>query len=333
MVNSPDGLASTPTASTRISSNSTPWATTQRIANRRSRFSFVRLMDSSGAPNRSSVRVLTSQTTSTRRSTATMSISPSAHRQFRSITRNPDCCRYSAARSSPCRPRTSLAFIWHHLRFRRCRFGEAGAGRVCGLWTEPTHGRIVDNEGGNVGRLCYWVTAAASAGRPTAKRAAVRRSPGPKRSGEALVLFVGELEVTLGELFDVHVLEGDDTHVLDEPGRAVHVPHPGVLHGDFEVDLAVVRRADVELHLVGQVEAPLRLDHVREQTHDVPVLAVELELHLGLVFLEILRAHARPSCLTCTGAHGPAMRSTIGPFSFISGGSARRSAPSPPSLR
>src|SRR5262249_59997075 len=95
-----------------------------------------------------------------------------------------------------------------------------------------------------------------------------------------------------------------------------------------EVHLAVLRRADVELDGVREVEAPLRLDHVREQAHDVPVLAVELELHLGLVLLEILRAHARPSCLTCAGAHGPGMRSTIGPFSFISGGSARRSAPS-----
>src|SRR6185436_8198343 len=42
---------------------------------------------------------------------------------------------------------------------------------------------------------------------------------------------------------------------------------------------------------VGQVEAALGLHHVGELGHDVPVLLVEGELHLGLVLLEILGAH------------------------------------------
>jgi len=42
------------------------------------------------------------------------------------------------------------------------------------------------------------------------------------------------------------------------------------------------------------VEAALGLDHVAEQPDDVAVLAVELQLHLRLVLLEILRAHMLP---------------------------------------
>src|SRR5687768_4462910 len=44
-------------------------------------------------------------------------------------------------------------------------------------------------------------------------------------------------------------------------------------------------------HVVGGVEPSLCFDHVREHAHHVAVLTVELQLHLGLVPLEILRAH------------------------------------------
>src|SRR5262249_56120727 len=54
-----------------------------------------------------------------------------------------------------------------------------------------------------------------------------------------------------------------------------------------------------------------------EQAHDVPILAIELELHLGLVLLEIFRAHALPSDQAATGATAQ-MRSTIGQFSWPS---------------
>src|SRR3712207_7521191 len=42
---------------------------------------------------------------------------------------------------------------------------------------------------------------------------------------------------------------------------------------------------------VGEVEAPLGLHHVGELPDDVPVLAIELQLHLGLVLLQVLGAH------------------------------------------
>src|SRR5258708_20348172 len=67
------------------------------------------------------------------------------------------------------------------------------------------------------------------------------------------------------------------------------------MHGDLEEHLAVVSRADLEVDIVGEVEPALGLHHVREEADDVAVLAIELELHFGLVLLEILRAHVLPS--------------------------------------
>src|SRR6266480_7035822 len=129
------------------------------------------------------------------------------------------------------------------------------------------------------------------------------------------LLGFGNLEVALGKFLDVDVFEGHDLDVLNEPGGPVHVPHPGVLHGDLEEHLTVVGRADVQLDLVGEVEPALGLDHMGKQAHDVPILPIELELHLGLVFLEIFRAHALPSDQAATGATAQ-LRSTIGQFSW-----------------
>src|SRR3712207_9411804 len=49
--------------------------------------------------------------------------------------------------------------------------------------------------------------------------------------------------------------------------------------------------ADLQGTGVGEVEAPLGLHHVGELPDDVPVLAIELQLHLGLVLLQVLGAH------------------------------------------
>src|SRR5215217_6603721 len=100
--------------------------------------------------------------------------------------------------------------------------------------------------------------------------------------------------VLADELLDVHVLEGDHPDPGDEAGRPVHVPHPGVVQGDVEVGVAVLV-AHLEVELVGQVEAALGLDDVLEHAQHVPVLLVELQLHVGLVALEILGAHLRSS--------------------------------------
>src|SRR5690606_4931904 len=117
-----------------------------------------------------------------------------------------------------------------------------------------------------------------------------------RREGTAL----RQPQVGLLQLLDVDVLERDHSNVLDEPGGPIHVPHPGVGHPHLEVDLT---RGVPYLHVdrIGQVEAPLGLHHIGELTDDVAVLAIQRELHLGLVLLEVLRAHpvaAPPSCLT-----------------------------------
>ena len=96
--------------------------------------------------------------------------------------------------------------------------------------------------------------------------------------------------VVVVELLDVDVSERHHAHVLDEPGGAIHVPHPRVGQGEVEVHV-VPHVLDLKVHLVGEVEAPLGLDDVGEQPDDVAVLAVEGEFRLGLVVLQVVVAH------------------------------------------
>src|SRR5689334_3824329 len=103
-------------------------------------------------------------------------------------------------------------------------------------------------------------------------------------------LVARELEVGLVQLLDVDVLEREHTHRLHETCWAVHVPDPRVVHRQLEVDLAV-GVTGLQINVVGQVEAALGLDDVGELRSDVPVLPIELQLHIGLVVLEILSTH------------------------------------------
>jgi hypothetical protein len=66
------------------------------------------------------------------------------------------------------------------------------------------------------------------------------------------------------------------------------------VQGDVEVGVAVLV-ADLEVELVGQIEAALGLDDVLEHPEHVLVLLVELQLHVGLVALEVLGAHCPSS--------------------------------------
>src|SRR5690606_30518346 len=54
-----------------------------------------------------------------------------------------------------------------------------------------------------------------------------------------------------------------------------------------------------------KVEAPLGLHDVGEQAHHVAVLAVELQLHVGLVLLEVLGAHPWFISLASGGTASP----------------------------
>src|SRR3954470_3550934 len=160
-------------------------------------------------------------------------------------------------------------------------------------------------------------------------RACPHRAPPASSGGEVAAL--GQLEFRLGQLLDVDVLEGHDPHALDEPRRAVDVPDPGVGHRDLEVHLAAVA-ARCHLHRVRQVEPALGLDDVGEQADDVAVLAVQRQLHLGLVVLEVLGAHRAPcvigpSSSTRYASGALARTSTTG----TSPTSSRASLSSPPS--
>src|SRR5258708_2597056 len=315
-------------------------------------------MASSGVPYSVLERVFTSQATRARRSTMTMSISPSAHRQFRASIRKPACCRYSAASCSPCLPSASLAFnlttSGSDVRGAGARpmagpapcggqgggGGDRGYGRrtvgtaclnaspqqrpagpnLCGVRPRRQAAAAAP---GDAGRRCEGGPQGRGGtqgprkrpnreGSQAAEAVRPRRQSGRGgaqatgalrqrvRSGKSLLLVVRvrELKVALSQFLNVDVLEGDYPNVLHEPRRAVHIPHPGVLHGDLEEHLAVVRGVHIELNLIGEVEPALGLDHMTEQPDHIAVLAVELQLHLCLVLLEILRAHLVPSVLT-----------------------------------
>src|SRR6201995_1687725 len=255
--------------STRTWSNRTPWAVSQRMASRRRRLRLARLTDFSGVPRRSLDRVFTSQTTNVCRSTATMSISPSAQRQLRAMMRNPWPARYSAAACSPRWPRSAVARMVTTSGFHDRRGGRRAAWTAGGCGQRRGGRPGVENEGGNVGGA--WSTGGGGKcsrtgegrgvsgpvrergqnegpGRGGTWAAGLRqgRTAARVRSGRGLV--VGEFEVALGQFLDVDVLERDDADVFDEAGRAVHVPDPGVLHDDLEKDLAIVRVAHVELN-------------------------------------------------------------------------------------
>src|SRR5450756_1798398 len=143
-----------------------------------------------------------------------------------------------------------------------------------------------------------------SGGHPEDRQPAANYGPHPApRTQERLeAALLGKLELALGELFDVDVLEGHDPHGLDESGRPVDIPDPRVGHRDVEVDLTALT-AYLQVDRVGQVEASLRLNDVGEQPDDVAILAIELKLHLGLVLLQVLRAHGSPPPSGRTGPH------------------------------
>src|ERR1022692_174142 len=225
--------------------------------------------------------------------------------------RKPSFSRYSAASCSPCLPRTSLGCMRTTSGPDIAGGRRAGAAATAELWKSQAGTRAACGRGVLVVR-CRWLD--------------TQLTPWRTADASRCSRFFWQLKVALGQFLDVDILEGHDPDVLDEPGRPVHVPHPGVVHGDLEEHLAVVGGTDLEVDVVGEVEPALGLHHMGEEADDVAVLAIELELHLGLVLLEVLRAHVLPSAeagaraggsasaLPCPGAAGgeSAINSTIG---------------------
>src|SRR6266851_5124033 len=248
--------------------------------------------------------------------------------------RKPAFCRYSAASCSPRRPRASLGCMrtTSGTDDAAAELHEGLVSAACGRAGQPRH--------------CLWVRTCRCRWRLVrsgAARASV--SAPPRRDELPLSGLLGKLQVALGQFLDIDVLEGHDPHVLHVPGRAIHIPDPRVVHCDLEEHLAVIGCAHLEVHVVGEIEPALGLNHVREEPDDVAVFAIELQLHLGLVLLEILRAHVLPSAaagasgassvpsaLPATGAvaGGSAINSTIGPWPSSSIASTEPSASTTP---
>src|SRR5690606_19040157 len=260
-------------------------------ASRRSLRSFAGVTAACGTPVTNDRRVLTSTKTRVVCARATMASSPCSSRRLRSTICQPQATRWSAARSSPARPSSRVVIS-------RTR-GGAGAGR--GL----SAGREAGGVPGTGARLFM----------PVSLAGAFRAGKRPLDPGDDGVLWrrgraapegraagSGQGDVLLVELLDVDVLEGHHPHRAHEAVGAVDVPHPHVRQAQLVEHLAAAR-ADLQVHLVGEVEATLRLHDVREQADHVAVLAEELELEVGLVVLEILAAHRRSSS-SCR-LHGP----------------------------
>src|SRR6266436_3144994 len=228
--------------------------------------------------------------------------------------RKPTFCRYSAASCSPCRPRASLG---------------------CMRTTSGTDHAVAELPRGIGERRVWtgWPATTLPVGSGPAAVSGVWLDPAPRvrqyrrrscRDELKLSGLLGKLQVALGQFLDIDVLERHDPHVLHEPGRAIHIPDPRVVHRDLEEHLAVVGCAHLEVHVVGEIEPALGLNHVREEPDDVAVFAIELQLHLGLVLLEILRAHFLPSA--AAGASGASsVPSALPATGAVAGGSALNS--------
>src|SRR4051794_26094014 len=90
------------------------------------------------------------------------------------------------------------------------------------------------------------------------------------------------------ELLDVDVVSREDLDASDEPCRTEHVPHPGVVERYLQPPVAPT----LELDPVREVEAAIRLHHVREHRQHVAVLAVQLELPFVFEPFDVVVAHA-----------------------------------------
>ncbi len=93
-------------------------------------------------------------------------------------------------------------------------------------------------------------TSRSTSERPTLRFRSTMAAPAPRQEVGSERLADGTerrrrrrcLETNSGlELFDVDVAEGHDPDVLEEPGRTVHVPDPGILQLDLEVGGAIGR--------------------------------------------------------------------------------------------
>jgi hypothetical protein len=103
--------------------------------------------------------------------------------------------------------------------------------------------------------------------------------------------------------------------VRDETILPVHVPDPSVSKFDFNA-CAPVFVHNALIDLVGQIETSFGFDNEPEHWTDIFVLAIKLQLDVGLVFFEILRTHTQlrsTATLLCRDPKGPGATRKLGP--------------------
>src|SRR5436190_19943792 len=89
------------------------------------------------------------------------------------------------------------------------------------------------------------------------------------------------------ELLDGHVAGRVDLGPRDDPGRAILVPNPDVLHAQVEERVAWLRDV-LEVELVAEVCGVLREHAVAEEAEDGRVLLLQRKLELGLELVELV---------------------------------------------
>src|SRR5919109_1061311 len=98
-----------------------------------------------------------------------------------------------------------------------------------------------------------------------------------------------ELVVALAaQLLDGDVARGVDLGAGDDPGRAVLVPDPHVLH--LQVEERVARLRDVlQVEVVAEVGRVLGEDAVAEEAEDGRVLLLQAKLEVGLELVQLVQ--------------------------------------------
>src|SRR2546429_4789454 len=135
----------------------------------------------------------------------------------------------------------------------------------------------------------------AQAETPTTRSWLERLVVGAQRLADALGERLGgqrRLVAVAAQLLDGHVAGGIDLGPRDDPGRAVLVPDPDVLHLQLEERVALLRDV-LQVELVAEVGRVLREHAVAEEAEDGGVLLLERKLQLGLELVQLIEVRHR----------------------------------------